>query len=63
MAGGYTTSMPNMDNFEGRAKESAGALTGGDELKREGKADQAAGTMKDKANKMADKMKGIFKKR
>ncbi len=55
--------MPNMDNFEGRAKESAGALTGDDELKREGKGQQAAGTMKDKAGKMADKMKGIFKKR
>ncbi len=55
--------MPNRDNFEGRAKESAGALTGDDELKREGKGQQAAGTMKEKAGKMADKFKDIFKKR
>jgi len=51
-----------MDNVEGRVKESAGALTGDDELKTEGKAQQAAGTFKDKANKVADKVKDVFKK-
>ena len=54
--------MPNMDNIEGRVKESAGALTGDDELKREGKGQQAAGTIKDKADDVADKVKDIFKK-
>lgn len=31
----------------GRAKEAAGALTGNDDLKREGKLDQAAASVKD----------------
>ena len=54
--------MPNMDNVEGRIKESAGALSGDDELKREGKGQQAAGTIKDKAGVVADKVKKVFKK-
>lgn len=54
--------MPNMDNIEGRVKESAGALTDDDELKREGKGQQAAGTIKDKAADFADKVKELFKK-
>jgi len=54
--------MANKDNVEGRIKESAGALTGDDELKREGKADQAAGTFKEKAGQLADKVKKVFKK-
>lgn len=53
----------NRDDAEGRIKESAGALTGDDELKREGKGQQAAGTFKDKAGKVADALKGVFKKR
>ena len=54
--------MPNSDEVQGRVKESAGALTGDDELKREGKADRAAGTIKDKADDVADKVKDVFKK-
>ena len=54
--------MPNSDDIQGRVKESAGALTGDDELKREGKGDQAAGTIKDKADDVADKVKDVFKK-
>ncbi len=54
--------MPNKDNIEGRVKESAGALTDDDELKREGKGQQAAGTIKDKADDVADKVKDVFKK-
>ncbi len=54
--------MPNKDDIEGRVKEGAGALTGDDDLKREGKADQAAGTIKDKADDVADKVKDVFKK-
>ena len=54
--------MPNMDNVEGRVKESAGALTGDDELKNEGKGQQAAGKIKEKAGDVADAVKGVFKK-
>ena len=54
--------MPNSDEVQGRVKESAGALTGDDDLKREGKGDQAAGTIKDKADDVADKVKDVFKK-
>jgi len=51
--------MPNKDEIEGRIKESAGALTGDDDLKREGKVDRATGTVKDKADDVADKVKDI----
>jgi uncharacterized protein YjbJ (UPF0337 family) len=45
----------NIDEAKGRAKEAAGALTDNDDLKREGKADQAGAKVKDAANKAADK--------
>ena len=35
-----------MDEFKGRIKEAAGALTGNDELRDAGKADQAVGKVK-----------------
>jgi uncharacterized protein YjbJ (UPF0337 family) len=54
--------MPNTDDIQGRVKESAGALTDDDDLKREGKAQRAAGTIKDKADSVADKVKDVFKK-
>jgi len=54
--------MPNKDEIEGRVKESAGALTGDDELKHEGQGQQAAATIKDKADAVANKVKKIFKK-
>jgi uncharacterized protein YjbJ (UPF0337 family) len=54
--------MPNSDDIQGRVKESAGALTNDDDLKREGKAQQAAGTIKDKADDVVDKVKDVFKK-
>jgi uncharacterized protein YjbJ (UPF0337 family) len=47
----------NTDEAKGRVKEGAGALTGDDALKREGKVDQAAGSVKDKLDKAADKVK------
>jgi uncharacterized protein YjbJ (UPF0337 family) len=37
------------DNAKGKVKETAGDLTGNRDMKREGKADQAAGNAKDKA--------------
>ena len=36
------------DDMKGRAKEAVGDLTDNDDLQREGKADQAAGKVKDK---------------
>lgn len=45
------------DELKGRVKEAAGALTGDDELKREGKVDQAAGQIKQVVEKVVDKVK------
>jgi uncharacterized protein YjbJ (UPF0337 family) len=47
--------MPNQDEVKGRIKEAAGDLTDNDRLKREGKADQASGKVKDAADKAKDK--------
>jgi uncharacterized protein YjbJ (UPF0337 family) len=43
------------DEVKGRVKEAAGALTGDQKLKRQGKADQAAGKIKQKVAKVVDK--------
>ena len=51
MSGGKT------DVVKGRVKEAAGALTGDKKLKREGRADQAAGKVKQTAEKVVDKAK------
>jgi uncharacterized protein YjbJ (UPF0337 family) len=45
------------DKLKGRAKEAAGAVTNDDELRREGKVDQAAGKTKEAAEKGIDKAK------
>ncbi|MET0662633.1 MAG: CsbD family protein [Ilumatobacteraceae bacterium] len=45
----------NIDDAKGRAKEAAGALTDNDDLKREGKADQAGAEVKKAVEKTADK--------
>ncbi|HVO25684.1 MAG TPA: CsbD family protein [Candidatus Margulisiibacteriota bacterium] len=45
------------DELKGRVKEAAGALTGNKKLKREGKADQAVGKIKQKVEKVMDKVK------
>lgn len=37
------------DNVKGKVKEAVGDLTGDKDLKRDGRTDQAAGTVKDKA--------------
>ena len=44
------------DAAKGRIKEAAGALTDDDDLRREGKTDQAAGKAKDVVNKAKDKV-------
>jgi uncharacterized protein YjbJ (UPF0337 family) len=36
------------DDLKGRVKEAAGSLTDDDDMKREGKTDRAAGSVKDK---------------
>ncbi len=47
----------NVDDAKGRIKEAAGDLTDDDSLKREGKVDRAAGSVKDKVGEAADKVK------
>jgi uncharacterized protein YjbJ (UPF0337 family) len=51
------------DKAKGRLKEAAGALTGDDKLRREGKLDQATGKMKDAAEKVVDKVRDAVKGR
>ena len=45
------------DEVKGRVKEATGALTGDKKLKREGKADQAVGKIKQRAEKVIDAVK------
>jgi uncharacterized protein YjbJ (UPF0337 family) len=45
------------DVVKGRIKEAAGALTGNDRLREEGKADQAVGKTKQAAESVVDKVK------
>ena len=45
------------DELKGRVKEAAGALTGDAKLKREGRADQAVGKIRQKVEKVIDKVK------
>jgi len=50
------------DDAKGRVKEAAGALTGDDSLKNEGKVDQGVGSVKDKVGDAGDKLKDILHK-
>lgn len=50
------------DVVKGRLKEAAGALTGDDELRAEGKTDQATGKFKQVAEKAIDKVKQLAEK-
>jgi uncharacterized protein YjbJ (UPF0337 family) len=50
------------DEAKGRVKEAAGTLTGDDKLKREGKIDRGAGTVKDKVHEAADKVKDTVRR-
>ena len=54
--------MSNSDDLKGRAKEAAGDLTNDDDLKNEGKADQATGKVKDAVDDVSDKVKGVLGK-
>jgi len=51
--------MPNSDDLKGRVKEAAGDLTGNDDLKREGKTDQAAGKVKEFLDDVKDKVDDV----
>jgi uncharacterized protein YjbJ (UPF0337 family) len=52
----------DLDQTKGHIKEAAGDLTGNDDLKREGKVDQAAGGFKEKVGDAADKVKDALHK-
>lgn len=54
--------MSKFDDAKGRAKEAAGDLSDDDDLKREGKVDQATSSVKDKVGDVADKVKDTFTK-
>ncbi|HMJ04544.1 MAG TPA: CsbD family protein [Conexibacter sp.] len=47
----------SLDTAKGRVKQATGNLTGDDDLKREGKVDEASGTLKEKIGDAADKVK------
>lgn len=48
------------DEVKGRVKEAAGALTGDKKLKREGKADQSAGKLKQAAETVQKKTEKVI---
>jgi uncharacterized protein YjbJ (UPF0337 family) len=48
----------NIDKAKGRIKEAAGALTGNQRLKNEGRDDQAKGSVKNAAEKLVDRVAG-----
>ena len=50
------------DVVKGRIKEAAGALIGNDELREEGRTDQAVGEAKQAVQKAADTVKNAVKK-
>jgi uncharacterized protein YjbJ (UPF0337 family) len=50
------------DEVKGRIKEAAGALTGNDKLRDEGKTDQAVGKAKQSVQKAADTVKKAVEK-
>ncbi len=54
--------MTDSTELKGRVKEAAGDLTDDKELQREGKADQAAGKIKDKIDDAVDKVKEAMHK-
>jgi uncharacterized protein YjbJ (UPF0337 family) len=47
----------NSDDVKGRIKEAAGDVTGDKDLQNEGKTDQAAGSIKEKAGNVVDAVK------
>lgn len=62
LATGVTIMSGKTDVVKGRIKEAAGALTGNDELRAEGKTDQAIGKVKQIAEKAVDQVEEAVKK-
>lgn len=54
--------MSKFDEAKGRVKEAAGDLTDNDDLKNEGKVDQATAAVKEKVSEVADKVKDVLNK-
>lgn len=54
--------LKNTDDAKGRFKEAAGDLTGDQDLKNEGKVDQATGAVKDAIDGVTDKVKSVVGK-
>lgn len=54
--------MSNTDDIKGRVKEAAGDLTDNDRLKREGKADQVEGKVKELVDDARDKIEDVVDK-
>lgn len=52
--------MSNLDDAKGRVKQAAGDITGDDNLKAEGKVDQASGKVKDAVDGAKDKVQGVL---
>jgi uncharacterized protein YjbJ (UPF0337 family) len=56
--------MSDLDNkaeqAKGKVKQAAGDLTGDDELRREGKVDEASGSAKEKVGDLKDKAEGAI---
>ena len=50
------------EDMRGRAKEAAGAVTGDEELKNEGRGDQASAHLKDKVEDVKDAVTGAVDK-
>ncbi len=48
-----------IDDIKGKAKEAIGDATDNEDLEREGKVDQATGTVKDKVGDVSDKIKDV----
>jgi uncharacterized protein YjbJ (UPF0337 family) len=62
LAAGVTIMSGTTDVVKGRIKEAAGALTGNDQLREEGKTDQAVGKVKQVAEKAVEKVEQAVKK-
>jgi uncharacterized protein YjbJ (UPF0337 family) len=52
----------NKDDAKGRVKKAAGELTGDDDLKNEGRVDQAGGKVKEGVEKVTDKAKDTIRR-
>lgn len=54
-----TDTPDNTDEAKGRVKEAAGSVAGDDDLKQEGKEDQAEGNIKSAVDDATDKVKDV----